>query len=78
MRGAGSGNWYRFDRKRTVEESLTLEMRDFNNRLYTRSVGKFIWIWPAGHRSVWSLELLLFLRNNADRAWPREERSSSV
>ena len=24
-------------------------------------------------RSVWSLELLLFLRNNADRAWTREE-----
>lgn len=27
----------------------------------------------AAFRSVWSLELLIFLRKGKDRAWPREE-----
>jgi hypothetical protein len=51
MGGFGSGTWYRFARKRTVEESLTLAAGDFTNRLYAGSAGKFVWIWPAGHES---------------------------
>jgi hypothetical protein len=51
MGGCGSGTWYRFGRKRTVEESLTLASWDFTDRLHARNVGKFAWIWPAGHIS---------------------------
>jgi hypothetical protein len=34
MGGMGSGNRYRYDKKLTVEESLTLAMQNFNGRLY--------------------------------------------
>jgi hypothetical protein len=51
MGGFGSGTWYRFARKRTVEESLTLAAGDFTDRLHSRSTGKFVWTWPAGHES---------------------------
>ena len=43
MGGLGSGNWYRYDKKTTVEESLTLAMRDLRGRLYPRSAGTLTW-----------------------------------
>jgi hypothetical protein len=51
MGGFGSGMWYRFRRKRTVEESLTLAAGDFKDHLNTRASGTFTWIWPAGHQA---------------------------
>lgn len=41
MGGCGSGNWHRSDRKYTVEESLTLAMRDFRDP--NRSSGSITW-----------------------------------
>ena len=51
MGGFGSGDWYRFDKKSTVEESLTLAMRDFRERIYPHSSGTITWIWAGGNKS---------------------------
>ncbi len=50
MGGFGSGNWYRFDKKSTVEESLTLAMRDFRGRIDAHSSGTFTWTWASGNK----------------------------
>jgi hypothetical protein len=51
MGGRGSGNWYRFDKKATVEESLILAMRDLRGRVYPHSSGTFTWTWAGGNKS---------------------------
>ncbi|GAB6167484.1 hypothetical protein JCM19992_34840 [Thermostilla marina] len=47
----GSGNWYRFDKKLTVEESLALAIRDFRGRIYPHSSGTITWTWSGGNKS---------------------------
>jgi hypothetical protein len=49
--GFGSGNWYRFDKKSTVEESLTLAMRDFRGPIHPDSTGPVTWTWAGGNKS---------------------------
>jgi len=49
MGGMGSGSWYRFDKKSTVEESLTVAMRDFRGKIYPHSSGAFTWTWASGN-----------------------------
>lgn len=51
MGGAGSGNWYRWNKKSTVEESLALSIREFRGRLYPRAAGTFAWTWTSGSKS---------------------------
>src|SRR5437868_3576307 len=52
MGGSGSGNWYRWQtRKSTVEESLVVSMRDFRKRLYRGAAGTFTWTWASGSKS---------------------------
>lgn len=51
MGGVGSGNWYRFDTKSTVEESLTLAVSNFRGRIYAGSTGTFTWTWSIGSKS---------------------------
>ena len=51
MGGFGSGNWYRFEKKSTVEDSLTLGIREFRERLYPDSSGTFTWTWASGNKS---------------------------
>ncbi|HJN09780.1 MAG: hypothetical protein QGG09_12815 [Pirellulaceae bacterium] len=51
MGGIGSENWYRFTKKSTVEESLTVAMRDFRSRRFWRSSGTLTWSWAAGNAS---------------------------
>ena len=51
MGGFGSGNWDRFDKKSTVEESLTVAIRDFRGRIYPNSSGMFTWTWASGNKS---------------------------
>jgi hypothetical protein len=43
MGGFGSGNWYRMDKKLTVDESLTLTMRDFRDRIVPCCSGSVTW-----------------------------------
>lgn len=52
MGGIGSGNSYRsMGRKATVEESLTLSMKDLRRRLHVGMTGKLTWTWRGGHTS---------------------------
>ncbi|MCC7085194.1 MAG: hypothetical protein IT427_09330 [Pirellulales bacterium] len=49
MGGFGSGNWYRWqERKSTVEESLSLAMRDFRGRIFQGAAGTLTWTWTNG------------------------------
>lgn len=51
MGGLGSGNWYRWGgRKATVEESLSLGVADFRDRLHPHA-GTFTWTYSAGHKA---------------------------
>ena len=44
MGGLGSGNWHRWEKRRwTVEESLSLAMRDFRGRIHPYSKGSLCW-----------------------------------
>ncbi len=51
MGGNGSGTWVRCNTKYTVEQSLTLAMHDFRNRIYPNSSGTFTWTWASNNRS---------------------------
>lgn len=51
MGGVGSGDWDRFGKKSTVEESLTLSMRDFRGRIYPYSSGNLAWAWAGGNEA---------------------------
>lgn len=56
MGGIGSGNWRRFDKKSTVEESLTLTMRIFRSLLSSQSSGVITWgdsNSSIGYRVTW-------------------------
>lgn len=47
MGGSGSGSWSRW-RKRTVEESITLAVRDLRQRLWSGASGALTWRWASG------------------------------
>jgi hypothetical protein len=51
MRGSGSGNWYRWNKKSTVEESLVVAMPSFRGRLIHGSAGTFTWTSTRGSKS---------------------------
>jgi hypothetical protein len=51
MGGSGSGNRYRYDKKSTVEESLTLAVENFHGRLYPHAAGTLTWTWTGGNQS---------------------------
>lgn len=52
MGGIGSGNWYRWQSKKTtVEESMALGMKDFRRRLYVGTSGSMTWTWSGGNKS---------------------------
>jgi hypothetical protein len=52
MGGWGSGDWYRWQgKKSTVEESLIVTMKDFRSRLRCGASGSFSWSWAGGNKS---------------------------
>lgn len=52
MGGIGSGNWYRYARKKsTVEESLTVAMEDLREHLFSDSAGVVTWTSGSGNKS---------------------------
>lgn len=52
MGGMGSGNWYRWQgKKSTVEESLVLSLKDLRNRLYVGAIGTLTWTSANGRES---------------------------
>ena len=48
MGGAGSGRWFRFDRKLTVEESLSFSLRDFRSLINSSATGTVNWTGVCG------------------------------
>ncbi len=51
MGGEGSGNWYRWDKKSTVEESRVLDINALRKALYPGSSGTVTWGSSGGHQS---------------------------
>ena len=51
MGGIGSGDWYRFVKKTTVEGSLSIGIGDFRKRIYRHSAGTFTWTWAGRNKS---------------------------
>lgn len=52
MGGLGSGNWYRWQgRKTTVEESLGISISDFRDKLCPGIAGSFTWTSRGGNKS---------------------------
>lgn len=51
MSGHGSSNRYRSSKKATVEESLTVAVRNLRGRLYPGAAGTLTWRWPGGATS---------------------------
>lgn len=48
MGGPGSGNWYRYNRKQTVEDSITLSLSSFLGRIRHGYRGTVTWTRPNG------------------------------
>jgi hypothetical protein len=52
MGGLGSGNWYRWQgKKSTVEESLSLCTKDLRERLFVGAAGSLTWNWASSGKS---------------------------
>ena len=47
----GSGNWYRWNKKATVEESLAVAVWAFREWLIPHAAGTFTWTWTSGSKS---------------------------
>jgi hypothetical protein len=51
MGGSGSGNWWRWQgKKSTVEESLVVGMKEIRKRLSHGTTGTFTWTWASGNK----------------------------
>jgi hypothetical protein len=51
MGGKGSGNWWRFGKKPTVEQCLVVGMKGLRKRLYVGAAGTFTWTRASGANS---------------------------
>jgi hypothetical protein len=50
--GSGSGNWWRWQgKKSTVEESLVVGMKDLRKALFAGAAGSLTWTWASGSKS---------------------------
>ena len=67
MGGFGSGDWYRLDTKKTVEQSKTLAMKTFRDRIFPLASGTITWGWAdgrtasVGYRVDWNDEPVITL-----------------
>jgi hypothetical protein len=65
MGGPGSGNWWRWQgKKSTVEESLVAAMKDLRKSLFAGAAGSLTWTWASGSKS----SIGYYVAGNAD--WP--------
>jgi hypothetical protein len=52
MGGPGSGNWWRWQRKKqTVESSLDIGLKQLRKRLFAGAAGSMTWTWGSGRKS---------------------------
>jgi hypothetical protein len=59
MGGLGSGSWYRFGKKITVEECRSLDVRRLHREGLVVSVYRFSWSWSRAGREVASIAALV-------------------
>src|SRR3712207_2963768 len=55
MGGVGSGSWYRFDKRTTVEECRGLDVRRLHREGLLESGRRFSWSWSRAGRQVASI-----------------------
>ncbi len=55
MGGVGSGNWYRFDKKTTVEECRSLDVRKLHREGLIKPGYGFSWSWSRARRQIASI-----------------------
>jgi hypothetical protein len=53
--GVGSGSWYRFDKKTTVEECRSLDVRKLHREGLLKPDRLFSWSWSRGGREIASI-----------------------
>jgi hypothetical protein len=52
MGGPGSGNWYRHEKKSTVEDALAFAIHDLRGRIVPNYFGTCTWTWRGGAQST--------------------------
>ena len=52
MRGIGSSNWERWQRKTTVEESLVFDLKAIRKQLFVGVIGAMTWRWGKGSDAI--------------------------
>src|SRR3712207_3595213 len=52
MGGVGSGSWYRFSKKATVEEERSLDVRRLNREGLLKPGCRFSWSWSRAGRQI--------------------------
>jgi hypothetical protein len=57
--GIGSGNWYRFNKKTTVEECRSLDVRKLHREGLLKPDRLFSWSWSRGGREIASIGALV-------------------
>lgn len=57
MGGPGSGRWYRWGTRETVEGCLRIDVRDWQRRGFLRPGTAFVWSWYQGRSRVASIDV---------------------
>ena len=60
MGGAGSGSWYRWDKKTTTEGCRSLDIRRLHREGWLKSGHRFSWSWWRAEQKVASIKALVY------------------
>lgn len=63
MGGQGSGRWYRWDRKKTLEECLSIDIRIWSRRDLLHAGTSFSWRWSCGGEET--ARVMVYARTDA-------------
>jgi hypothetical protein len=58
--GAGSGSWYRWDKKTTTEGCRSLDIRRLHREGLLKSGHRFSWCWRRAEQKVASIKVLVY------------------
>ena len=67
MGGLGSGNWYRFGKKTTVEECRSLDVRRLHGEGLLELGYRFSWSWSRAGRQIASIGCVVLGEHRAER-----------
>ena len=65
--GVGSGNWYRFNKKRTTDECRSLDVRKLHREGLIESGCRFSWSWSRAGRQTASIGCLVLGSSRPER-----------